>query len=94
MLQVISNDKYVAPLHRVVVNPLLHRYSAPFFFNPAYASNCAPLDSIHNATPCYHPVNWGAFRRARFEGDFADKGVETQISGFRTSTAGPPPILE
>ena len=34
MLQVYSNDRYVAPLHRVLANRDKHRYSAPFFFNP------------------------------------------------------------
>lgn len=34
MLQVYSNDRYVAPLHRVLANRDTHRYSAPFFFNP------------------------------------------------------------
>ena len=34
MLQVYSNDRYVAPLHRVLANREKHRYSAPFFFNP------------------------------------------------------------
>lgn len=34
MMQVYSNDRYVAPLHRVLANRDLERYSAPFFFNP------------------------------------------------------------
>ena len=34
MLQVYSNDRYVAPLHRVLANRERCRYSAPFFFNP------------------------------------------------------------
>eukprot|EP00240_Pyramimonas_obovata_P001934 CAMPEP_0118925566 /NCGR_PEP_ID=MMETSP1169-20130426/3437_1 /TAXON_ID=36882 /ORGANISM="Pyramimonas obovata, Strain CCMP722" /LENGTH=459 /DNA_ID=CAMNT_0006866901 /DNA_START=147 /DNA_END=1523 /DNA_ORIENTATION=- len=71
MLQVLTNDKYVAPLHRVVVNTRgLHRHSAPFFLNPAYTTDCVPLDGGGGAAH-YSPVNWGAFRRARFEGDFA-----------------------
>jgi len=35
--------------------------------------------------PKYHPISWGAFRRQRFEGDFADRGREVQIEDFRAS---------
>ena len=45
-LQVLSNDAYVAPLHRVLAHPSRRRYSAPFFFNPPYAADCAPLPSL------------------------------------------------
>jgi hypothetical protein len=31
----------------------------------------------------YRSVNWGEFRRRRFEGDFADVGKEVQISQYR-----------
>jgi hypothetical protein len=34
-------------------------------------------------THAYAIVNWGEFRRRRFEGDFADVGKEVQIAQFR-----------
>ena len=37
---------YHAPEHRVLTNPLKPRYSAPFFYNPAYAAAVAPLPSL------------------------------------------------
>ena len=45
MLQVLSNGKYKAPEHRVLASPPGKvRYSAPFFYNPAYDAEIAPLD--------------------------------------------------
>jgi len=81
MMQVYSNDKYVAPLHRVLAHRERKRYSAPFFFNPPYKEDCAPLPSL--GEPLYSAVNWGDFRLRRFQGDFADTGKEVQISDFR-----------
>lgn len=81
MMQVYSNDRYVAPLHRVLANRERARYSAPFFFNPPYATDCKPLTTL--GAPVYDTVNWGEFRRRRFEGDFSDVGKEVQIAQFR-----------
>ena len=55
------------------------RYSAPYFFNPAYAADCAPLFS----PPRYRPINWGEFRAGRAAGDYADRGEEIQIAHYR-----------
>jgi len=84
IVQVWSNDRYKASLHRVVANAQAQRFSAPFFFNPAYQSNYAPLpttvDAAHPAR--YRPINWGEFRRLRADGDYADQGEEIQISHY------------
>jgi len=82
MLQVISNDRFVSPLHRVLAQRSSERFSAPFFLNPPYELDCTPAPGA-GEEPHYAPLNWGEFRRRRFEGDFADNGVETQISGWR-----------
>ena len=42
IMQVWSNDEYVAPLHRVKAQRDLERYSAPFFYNPSYETDYAP----------------------------------------------------
>jgi len=85
MLQVWSNDRYRAPLHRVVARADRERFSAPFFLNPGYDTDCAPLaplvDAEHPAR--YRAVNWGDFRRGRTAGDYADLGEEIQIERFR-----------
>ena len=78
VVQVWSNDDYQAPLHRVLANSLNPRFSIPYFLNPAYAYNYAPL----SGPPRYRSINWGEFRAQRSAGDFADLGSEIQISDF------------
>lgn len=85
IVQVWSNDRYRAALHRVIVSRASPRYSAPYFFNPDYTASYAPLPSLcdieHPAR--YRPINWGEFRAGRAAGDYADYGEEIQISQFR-----------
>jgi len=84
MTQVWSNDRYRAALHRVRPMTRAARYSVPFFYNPSYETDCAPLPIEGGEAPRYRPINWGEFRRARTAGDFADYGAEIQIADFRT----------
>ncbi len=92
IVQVWSNDRYQAPLHRVRASSTHERYSAPFFFNPSYCTDYMPLPSTtHCAEPArYRSINWGEFRAARAAGDHADIGEEVQISQFRTDEHAPP----
>lgn len=85
IVQVWSNDRYRAPLHRVLASTAAERYSAPFFFNPSYETNYAPLPSVVSESdpPRYRAINWGDFRNGRAAGDYADDGEEIQISQFR-----------
>ncbi|MCH2173605.1 hypothetical protein MK489_22750 [Myxococcota bacterium] len=84
VVQVWSNDRYRAPLHRVLASNEHTRYSAPFFFNPSFAMDYAPLTSTDPATPPhYRPINWGEFRNGRAAGDYADVGEEIQIAHYR-----------
>jgi isopenicillin N synthase-like dioxygenase len=84
IVQVWSNDRYRAPLHRVLASAESARYSAPFFFNPSYETDYAPLPSVvsENDPSHYRPINWGEFRAGRAAGDYADYGEEIQISQF------------
>ena len=82
MMQVWTNDVYKAPLHRVLASSR-ERHSAPFFYNPSYAVNVQPLVESTEKTVLYRAVNWGNFRAARFAGDYANIGEETQIKHFR-----------
>ena len=84
MLQVWSNDRYRSPVHRVVPSRSEERFSAPFFWNPNYATLCRPLpELLHEGPARYRPISWQAFRRARSDGDYADQGEEVQIAQFR-----------
>jgi isopenicillin N synthase-like dioxygenase len=85
IVQVWSNDRYPASLHRVIASADAERFSAPFFLNPAYAACYAPLPTAVTAArpPVYRRINWGEFRALRAAGDYADCGEEVQISHYR-----------
>jgi isopenicillin N synthase-like dioxygenase len=87
IVQVWSNDLYPAPLHRVVASTGRNRYSLPYFFNPVYEANYAPLPEATGADnpPRYRPIHWGHFRHQRQHGDYGDYGNEIQISDFRAT---------
>lgn len=89
MLQVITNDGFIAPEHRVLATPADgHRMSAAFFFNPAWDARIQPLAGVTaDAPPAYRPFSWGEFRRLRADGDYADLGEEVQISRYRRDAA-------
>ena len=80
IVQVWSNDRYKAPLHRVRASTCDARISTPYFLNPDYNHNYQPLMS---EPPRYRPINWGEFRAGRSAGDYADVGEEIQISQFK-----------
>ncbi|MEO1202195.1 MAG: 2OG-Fe(II) oxygenase family protein, partial [Pseudomonadota bacterium] len=85
MAQVWSNDQYRAALHRVITNTDRDRYSSPYFFNPSFDTDYAPLPSCVSASnPArYRPINWREFRTKRADGDYADYGDEVQITDYR-----------
>jgi isopenicillin N synthase-like dioxygenase len=84
IVQVWSNDRYTAALHRALVSPNAERFSAPFFFNPAYRTWYAPLvstvDAEHPAR--YRPIHWGEFRARRAAGDYANQGEYHSINHY------------
>jgi isopenicillin N synthase-like dioxygenase len=84
IVQVWSNDQYTAALHRGLVSADAERFSAPFFFNPAYSTQYAPLPSTVDARhpPRYRPIHWGEFRARRAAGDYADHGEYHLISHY------------
>ena len=84
IVQVWSNDRYTAALHRGLVSAEAERFSAPFFFNPAYSTQYAPLPSTVDARhpPRYRPIHWGEFRARRAAGDYADRGDYHSISHY------------
>jgi isopenicillin N synthase-like dioxygenase len=88
IVQVWSNDRYRAPLHRVLASRQKQRYSAAYFFNPTFDATYQPLSSTidgqHRAK--YRPINWNHFREQRAKGDYRDDGQEIQISDFKVST--------
>lgn len=87
IVQVWSNDRYRAALHRVFVQPDTERFTAAFFLNPAYGADYAPLpsmvDSQHPAR--YRSINWGEFRARRTAGDYAHAGEYAHIGQYEYS---------
>ena len=85
IVQVWSNDRYKAPLHRVVASTQRIRYSVPYFFNPAYKANYKPLREAigKGETAHYSQINWGHFRYQRQRGDYGNYGDEIQVSDYR-----------
>ncbi len=84
IVQVWSNDRYRAALHRAFVHPDAERFSVAFFLNPPYSAEYAPLPSTIDARhPArYRPINWGEFRSRRTSGDYANAGEYAQISQY------------
>jgi isopenicillin N synthase-like dioxygenase len=84
IVQVWSNDRYRAALHRAITSPVAGRFSVPFFLNPSYETDYAPLPAMVDETrPArYRTINWGEFRSRRAAGDYADYGEEVQISQY------------
>jgi isopenicillin N synthase-like dioxygenase len=85
IVQVWSNDRYQAALHRVIADADAERFSVPFFFCPAYSADYAPLPTTidRRTPPHYRSINWGEFYEGRAAGDYADHGEEVQISHYR-----------
>jgi len=84
IVQVWSNTRYKAALHRGLASDSADRFSAPFFFNPAYSTEYAPLPSTVDAQhpPRYRPIHWGEFRARRAAGDYADHGEYHSINHY------------
>ena len=80
LLQIWSNDRFPAPVHRVLANKKYERYSAAFFFNPKYETNVVPFSTTDRK---FRSLNWGDFRTKRSAGDYANIGEEIQIDHFR-----------
>ena len=88
MLQVLSNDQFIAPQHRVLGTVGTEtRFSAAYFLNPPVDQLIKPLaPEDKNASaedPRYRAFTWGDFRGQRAAGDYEDLGEEVQISHYR-----------
>lgn len=85
MMEVFSNGKYKAPVHRVLTNTDSNRFSLPYFLAPSYSFIIRPLEGTYNDdNPIkFRSFPWAEFRKGRYEGDYADKGEEIQITRYR-----------
>src|SRR4029079_14106816 len=76
IVQVWSNDRYRAALHRGLAAADAERFSAPFFFHLGYSAAYAalPATGAGRHPPNYRPILWQEFRARRAAGDYADHG--------------------
>ena len=82
-LQVWTNDRYKAAVHRVVPMTGRSRYSIPFFSNPRRDCVIEPIDGLAGGAPHYRPFTWRELIGGRADDNFADYGVDDiQISHF------------
>ena len=89
---VFSNGLYHAPVHRVLTTTV-ERYSAPYFYNPSYATEISPIPALVTAvSPAqFHPLPWGYFRAMRVMGNFGDFGEYVKIDHWRVTETGEKP---
>lgn len=84
-MQVWTNDKYVAAIHRVTKRTATARYSTPYFYNPKRDAVIQPLEQISDEEPIYVPFTWKEYIQGRVDDNYTDLGEEDiQISRFRS----------
>ncbi|KAH7473901.1 Jasmonate-induced oxygenase 2 [Phytophthora ramorum] len=83
MVQVWSNDKFMAPLHRVLASNKAGRFSVPFFYGPSYNVQVEPIVVKAGEVANYRPISWREFRGQRYKGNYADFGKENQIGDYK-----------
>jgi isopenicillin N synthase-like dioxygenase len=89
-VQVWTNDRYRAAVHRVMPMTERSRYSIPFFANPARSAVIEPMAALAGGRPRYRPFTWREFIRGRAEDNFADYGVDDiQIGDFALEPEAP-----
>ncbi len=83
-MQVWTNDRYRAALHRVLPMTTSTRMSVPYFSNPTHDCIVAPIADVASGNLRYRPFAFRDFIAARGADNYADLGADdTQISDFR-----------
>ena len=83
IMQVWTNDRYKAALHRVTRRPVgKARYSIPFFYQPHADVTIEP--SLGSDDPAYLAFAWRDFIQGRLDDNFTDIGEDDiQIARYR-----------
>ncbi|MEM7078384.1 MAG: 2OG-Fe(II) oxygenase family protein [Pseudomonadota bacterium] len=84
VMQVWSNDRCVAGMHRVLpVHSERGRLSVPFFLQPHYDTSIVPWN-VDGEAPRFSEFSWRDYIRGRVTDNFADYGEEDiQIERYR-----------
>ncbi|KAG2508699.1 hypothetical protein JM18_008808 [Phytophthora kernoviae] len=83
MVQVWSNDQFVAPMHRVIASNKASRFSVPFFYNPFLNTQVEPIVVKQGDVAKYRPLSYREFLLQRMVGNYADVGKENQINDYK-----------
>lgn len=82
-MQVWSNDRFRAAVHRVTPMSRSERYSIPYFLNPRRDATLEPIEALGSEPPLYRPFTWREYMQGRNDDNFADAGDEdVQISRY------------
>ncbi len=82
-MQVWTNDRYRAAVHRVVPMTSQRRFSIPYFSNPPRTALIEPLPELCVGPARYRQFAWAEFMKARNDDNFVDTGADdTQISNY------------
>ena len=82
-MQVWTNDRYRAAVHRVVPMTTDRRFSIPYFSNPPRDALIEPIAELCEVPARYRGFRWSDFMRARTDDNLVDAGVDdTQISDY------------
>jgi isopenicillin N synthase-like dioxygenase len=83
-MQVWTNDRYRAALHRVLPMTTSTRMSIPYFSNPLRGAVIEPIRQLCGDAPRYRAFDFYEFISARGADNYADYGVDDiQISSYR-----------
>lgn len=86
-MQVWTNDRYKAAVHRVTTMTERDRMSIPYFLNPVSQAVIEPIAELGD--PVYRAFEWSELMQARIDDNFSDLGAEdTQIADFKVSIGG------
>jgi isopenicillin N synthase-like dioxygenase len=82
-MQVWTNDRYRAAVHRVLPMAAGRRFSIPYFSNPPRDANIEPIAELCETPALYRGFRWSDFMRARTDDNLADAGTDdAQISDY------------
>ncbi len=83
-MQVWTNDRYQAAVHRVLPMGTSDRMSVPYFFNPSRDAVVEPIAELAGVSPVYRAFAFRDFLAARSADNYADLGADdAQIADYR-----------
>lgn len=83
VVQVWTNNRYQAAVHRVLPMTTDRRFSIPLFFNPVRSARIEPIAELCDGPALYRPFPWRKFMQARVDDNYTDEGKpDTQISDY------------